>query len=400
MRILIVTNTYPPAEITGVGALAYELARALEEDGHEATVLTRKPADDPWVVATGGPKLLFPLAAALRFLRLARRGGFDLVHVHESDGAGVALLLRLSRSFRRLLRRPAGRPRLVATLQVSYRRERLAVRPVKDGDRIVSRPTAAERRFRRLRAPLLSFLGRLTARLADAVVAPSRVTARELEEDYGAEVREVIHNGVPETTVAEGAAAAAADSDESPRGGRILYAGRLRTRKAVAVLIEAFARLRDRFPEAELVLAGDGEQREALEARVARLGLDGAVRFPGSVPRNEMFGRYADADVFCLPSIYEGFPVAILEAMAAGLPVVASAVSGIPEGLEGGGGVVVPAEDSEALADALEKLLADPGERRRLGEEARRAVAERFAIDRIRGRYLELWRDLCYSDSD
>ena len=138
MRRLIVTNTYPPGDSTGVGALVYELARQLGAEGHEAVVLTREaPEDDGFAIATGGRKLFFPWHAGRRFLRLARERPFDLVHVHESDGVLVALALRLAR----WLGRPAGRARLMATLQVSYRRERLAVRPIRADGRVVSRPT-------------------------------------------------------------------------------------------------------------------------------------------------------------------------------------------------------------------------------------------------------------------
>lgn len=389
MRILIVTNTYPPAEITGVGALVYELAKKLDAAGHDVRVLTRAtpPADDPWAEGTGGRKLFFPLAAARHAWRLARREPFDLVHLHESDGVLVALALRLAR----LLRRPAGRARLVATLQVSYRRERLAVRPVRAGGRVVSRPTPGERVFGWLRAPLLSLLGRLTARASDAVVAPSRVTAGELVEDYGARVAAVIPNGVSTPP-------RAAEPTDDTALPTILYAGRLRTRKAVAVLIEAFAELRSlggAGATARLVIAGDGEHRDALEARVAELGLGEAVRFLGAVPRSEMVRLYATAQVFCLPSIYEGFPLAILEAMAAGLPVVSTTVSGIPEAVsDGESGLLVPPEDATALAHALHRLLADSSLRRAMGEASRRRVEEHFSIGHVAARYLELWQEV------
>ncbi|HEX6199063.1 MAG TPA: glycosyltransferase family 4 protein, partial [Thermoanaerobaculia bacterium] len=299
MRVAIVTNTYPPHDISGVGTLCAELAVQLPAAGHEAVVLTRQAADDTpegrAARTTGGSKLLVPLAVARLYLREVRRsgridetgrrtggsdetgrrtggldqtgrrtGGLDVVHVHESDGFAVALLVRLARVFRR----PSGRARLIATLQVSYRRERLSVRPVyaDPGGPPVSRPTGSERVFAWIRAPILAGLGRLTARLADRVVAPSHATARELVEDYGARDVAVVPNGVtlPETP----------PPAQAPDGPfTVLYAGRLRTRKAVAVLLAAFARLRERVPEARLIVVGDGEQRPALEAQAARLGI-------------------------------------------------------------------------------------------------------------------------------
>ena len=394
MRVLLISNTYPPADISGVGVLVHELARQLADGSHEPHVLTRRPpADDPHASGVGGPKLLFPLAAGWRSLRMHAARPFDLVHVHESDGVFAVLSLRLARWLKR-----SSTPRLVATLQVSYVRERRSVRPVRADGRIVSRPTASERVFAWLRAPLHALLGRLTARWSDAVVAPSRVTAGEIEEDYDAPVEAVIANGVswwPDVeSDASDTAAEPEDATETP-WPVVLYVGRMRTRKAVAVLLEAFAGLLRAYPKARLVLAGDGEHRQALEQRAEALELGSAVHFLGAVPRQQMGHWYGAADIYCLPSIYEGFPVAILEAMAAGLPVVSTTVSGIPEAVEDGvTGLLVEPEDAAALTDALERLAADAELCRDMGQAGQQLVRERFAIDRVCAEYLELWQRL------
>ena len=408
MRVLQVTNTYPPGDISGVGALVIELARGLEARGHEPCVLTRKAAaDDPYAVAIAGPKLLFPLLAAVRFLGLSRARPFDLVQVHESDGALVALALRVARA----LGLAAGEARLVATLQVSYVRERQAVRIVRADGVEVARPTASERVFAYGRAPILAFLGRLTARLADAVVAPSEGTARELEEDYRARAPVVIPNGVAEPAVRgrwEGGAgavgghvdagdgsragAAAAGPGQGPEPLRILYAGRLRTRKAVAVLVLAFARVVRELPAARLDVVGAGEQRGALEAQVAALGLGAEVRFLGALPRDDMAPLYTAASVFCLPSTYEGFPVAILEAMSFGLPVVSTRVAGIPEAVEDGvTGFVVEPESATELGAALVRLLGDARLRRAMGEAGMARFRRLYLREQVVGSYLELY---------
>ena len=384
MRILIVTNTYPPADISGVGTLVFELARQLDSTGHAVRVLVRRAAhDDQLAERIPGAKLLFPLRAAARFAALARRQRFDIVHLHESDGVLVAMAVRLARLFGR----PAGAARVVATLQVSYRRERWSVRKLSWDGRTIASPTGGERLFAWLRAPLLSLAGRLTSRLADAVVAPSRVTAGELEEDYGCPVAAVIANGITPIELPP--------PPPAEPGVEVLYAGRLRTRKAVAVLVEAFALLRDRAPGARLRLAGEGEQRLALEAQVRRHGLEDVVRFEGAVPHHRMGELYAAADIFCLPSLYEGFPLAILEAMAAGLPVVATRVAGNPEAVEDGvHGRLVDAEDAAGLAEALLGLIEDEEGRRRMGRQARRRIEEEFSIERIGAAYRELWEGL------
>ncbi len=383
MRVLLVTNTYPPADVSGVGTLASELAHRLGLGGHFVTVLTRRPpANDPHGQAVRGPKLLFPLFAALRFA-LAPRTPWDLVQVHESDGALVAVVLRLLRA----LGARAGKARLIATLQVSYVEERRAVRPILADGEVVSRPTPGEYVFAWLRAPLLAWLGRLTARLADAVVAPSHTTAAELRRDYGVDRVEVIANGV------RPAPAPPPHRRELPPV--ILYSGRLRTRKAVAVLLAAMPRVLAAFPACRLVIVGDGEQGQRVAAAVRARGLTAHVDMAGVLPRAAAMARLAEADVFCLPSIYEGLPLAILEAMAAGLPVVATAVSGNPEAVEDGTtGLLVPPESAAALAAALIALLGDAERRRAMGEAGRARVAERFAIDRIAGEHLALLRRL------
>jgi len=379
MRVLSISNTYPPGALSGVGTLVQELSRALAAAGHEPVVWTRRAtrAEDPFVVGLGGGKLLFPLAAGWKLLTGGRAARFDAVHVHESDGVAALAALALLRLFRS----PRGRARRVATLQVSYREERWTTRPVRDRGEEVSRPSAAERRFARWRAPLLAWAGRLTARLADVVVAPSRQTARELERDYGARRVKVIPNGVP----------AAPPRDVAPAAPVVLYAGRFRARKAVTVLVRAFAQVVAALPAARLVLAGDGEDRAAVEGEVRRLGLGGRVELLGTVTREEVARRLREAAVFCLPSIYEGLPLAILEAMAAGVPVVATAVSGNPDAIvDGESGWLVPAEDSAALASALIHALSDPAEARRRAAAASARFAERFEIGVVARRYLEL----------
>ncbi len=176
----------------------------------------------------------------------------------------------------------------------------------------------------------------------------------------------------------------------------MLYVGRLRTRKAVAVLLEAFVLVRRQLPTARLVVVGDGEQRPALEAQKRALGGGGEIEFKGALPREQIVAHYAAADVYCLPSLYEGFPVAILEAMAAALPVVATTVSGIPEAVVAGEtGELVAPEDVAGLARALLAGARRPRARPAAGRSGRRRLAERFSIEVVTRQYLELWQEHC-----
>lgn len=179
-----------------------------------------------------------------------------------------------------------------------------------------------------------------------------------------------------------GRAAMYAEQVSSSRRLTILGLGRLSPEKGFDLLIRAFARLRRKFPDWSLTIFGEGPARDELEALVKHLCLQEVARLPGKTcaPEEEL----QHASLFVLPSRFEGFPNALIEAMAAGLPVIAAdCPSGPAEIIEHGvSGMLVPAEDESSLAKAMETLMADPGIRQRLGHGAAREV-ERFQIDRV-----------------
>ncbi|HEX5760196.1 MAG TPA: glycosyltransferase family 4 protein, partial [Thermoanaerobaculia bacterium] len=365
VRVLLVANTLPPRDLSGVGEQVLQLAAGLRDAGHEVEVLGRGPGG-----GAAGSKLLFPLAVLPAAWRALRRFRPDVVQVHESDGALVALLVAAAS---RLLDPP---PRLAALLQVSYREERRAVRPLRGPEgRVLGKPGGREKVFKWGKAPLQAALGKLTVACADVVLAPSAATAAELARDYGAERVRVVPNAMGRLETAreelEGESAGAA--------GHLLFVGRLRVRKGVEVLLAAVARLRTLYPETAVVIAGEGEHRRALEETARRLGLREAVTFLGRCDAARVRALLAGARALAVPSIYEGMPLVVLEAMDAGVPVVASAVSGIPEVVrDGETGWLVPPEDPEALAAALAEVYAAPEEARRRGEAGRRRLDERF----------------------
>jgi glycosyltransferase involved in cell wall biosynthesis len=388
LRVLLIANTLPPADVSGVGEQVLQLAAGLREEGCEVEVLGRAagrrrgaprgdaaaPGSSPEGAA--GPKVLFPLTVVPAAWRALRRLRPHVVQVHESDGALAALLVRALRRFLR------PRPRLVALLQVSYVEERRAVRQLRAPDgRVLGRPGPVERRFRRGKGRLQVVLGRMTARSADLVLAPSAVTAGEIERDYGVAGVGVLPNvtgGVPVREVAAG--------PEAAHAGAFLFVGRLRIRKGVEVLLEALAaqsffspKESSSMPHPLLLVAGDGEHRDALESRATELGLGEQVQFLGRCDSGRVRTLLAGCRALVVPSTYEGMPLVVREAMAAAVPVVASRVSGIPEVVvDGETGWLVPAEDPDALAAALAAVLADPAEARRRGAAGRRRVAERF----------------------
>jgi glycogen(starch) synthase len=164
---------------------------------------------------------------------------------------------------------------------------------------------------------------------------------------------------------------------------RIAFAGRLVRQKGVDVLVAAMKLLGERFPTLHLAIAGDGEERSALEAQAAQLGLGSRIAFVGTLSHDAVYRFLAEADLIVMPSRIEPFGLVALEAAQMARPVVASAVDGLPEVIEDGEtGLLVPPEDPAALAGAVGALLDDPERARALGTAARRRAAALFSWDR------------------
>jgi len=167
----------------------------------------------------------------------------------------------------------------------------------------------------------------------------------------------------------------------------------LETRKGHDVLLHALARLRREGVALRCLVCGDGSRRAQLENLAQTLGIADAVRFLGE--QRQVADVLAALDVFVLPSRHEGLGVAILEAMAMSLPVVASDVGGIPEIVDAGRtGVLVPCEDAAALAAAIAALDRDRERARRLGEEGRARVVAEFSMEAMAERYERLYESV------
>ncbi len=247
--------------------------------------------------------------------------------------------------------------------------------------------SADEMRFERgaprqyLRA--LSHLERANAQRADRVIVTSEYSRGVACEAYElpAEKVGVVGNGIhPAHWVC-------VRETKRPSGHTILSVARQYPRKNTKSLIQAMPKVLAAVTDAKLRVVGGGPSLKSLEEQILRLGLENAVTLLGEVPDDEAVRReYAGADVFCLPSLQEGFGIAYLEAMAAGLPVVALDVAAAPEVVGDAGVLLTPPGDEATLADALIKLLKNNALREELGRRGTnraaayswRAVAERF----------------------
>ncbi len=236
------------------------------------------------------------------------------------------------------------------------------------------------------RVRLYEWLDRRHLKWMDHVVCVSHGQAEKVRRWCGVPAWRisVIHNSAP-------ARAATPDATESRRrlcnlfpdpdaiGGLVLAAGRLSPEKGFVVLIDAAAALVRHRRDVGFVLCGDGRCREELKAHAARLGLTGRFVFAGH--RRDVAELMAGADVVAIPSYTEGLPNVALEAGAAGIPVVATAVGGVPEAvLDGLTGYLVPPGDASALAQRVRDLLDDPERRRQFGAAARQRMERHFTF--------------------
>ena len=330
------------------------LCAGLSARGHEALVAGPLDGGPPGLQAETLPlglgRAVSPWADArvtAATARLVRRVRPDLVHAHSSKAGAVARIARPA--FRRvpLVYTPHG-----YAFAGYFER-------------------AAERRAYRAAERMLAPLATLTLCVCHA--------ERELAESVGARRTRVVHNGVEAPEPESPAAAVAALREEGPVVGALTL---LRPGKGIETLVDAVPRLLESVPGVRVAVAGEGPERGALEERARALGVDHALHLVGAT--DGAMPLLAGSDVFVSASWAESFPLNVLEAMAAGVPIVATDVGGTGEAIEdGSSGLLVPARDPGALADALAALLTDPARAAALGAEARERQRSRFGVDRM-----------------
>jgi glycosyltransferase involved in cell wall biosynthesis len=276
--------------------------------------------------------------------RLLRGGGFDLVHAHIFASAAAAAIATLGKGL-----------------------------PL-----VITEHTEASWQTWRTR-----WISRWAHRRARHTIAVSTPIERRLIERDGApsDLVTLIPNAVipaPDETPDS----ASTLPDGWPEGPLIGVVARLQPEKGVANFLQAATRVSRIFPEAGFLVVGDGPLREELLSLVERLGISKRVRFLGY--RTDSRALMGLMDVLVVPSLTEGSPLIVLEAMAAGIPVVASAVGGIPDQLRHGEeGILVPPDDPDALGEALGALLRDPAYARRLGETGRLRTENEFSHETL-----------------
>lgn len=322
------------------GFTVFELSEAVEDGLVTLRVRYRRPAFRPAAMACQIAGMLVAL------VRLRRRGWRpDVVHAHVYSAGPPALLLgRLSRA-----------PVVITEHYTGYQRGLM-----RGYDRLVAR---------------------FALRHADLVAAVSRDLAAQIRALQPRARAVVVPNVVDASVFHPG-------DSTPPQAGRLLTVASLAEKKGHADLLAALAELRRRH-EVTLELVGEGDQRGALEAQAERLGVSDAVRFRGELAPAQVAELMRASDLFVLPSHFENLPCVLLEAMASGLPYVATAVGGVPE-LDGG--TLVPSGDPPALAAAVATALQRPPGADR-AELAARAQRE-YGFPRFAGTWSRLYEQL------
>jgi glycosyltransferase involved in cell wall biosynthesis len=248
----------------------------------------------------------------------------------------------------------------------------------------------SQRQLGDLLSPAKERSQQLVFRFCDRVICNSQAAAQRLVERGVAQKRVVvIGNGLPPAAFAQ-------PQPALPRQAGILRIGMIARMNTLSknhkLFLRAAARVAARIPHTEFILVGDGPLRPELEQDASQLGLGSRALFLGD--RRDIPAILASLDVSVLPSESESLSNAIIESMAAGVPVIASNVGGNPELVGEGRGLLVPAADEEALSEALHHLLTDAALRAQFAENSRKFALANFTIDNMRRRHQELYAEL------
>ena len=356
--------------VGGTEKQAQRLAKKLQERGVTISILTREVKGCPdheeidgipvfrkiktteFGILWGISYMLSTLVFLIRF-----RKEYDLIHCHHLQGFHS----------------------LIAVLMKGLLNKKVIIKVAGGGER---------GDIYAIKARKLGWLYLRLLKRADRIIAVSReITSQLRENGFHPSIIQEIPNGVDTCQFTPG---------ESPLPSSerlILYVGRLDPLKGLDDLIRAFRKVHERYPEARLVLVGEGEVESNLMHLARELKISDQVSFEGL--QEDVKSYLGKSEIFAFPSLTEGLSNVLLEAMACGLPVVATRIGGNMELVEHGvNGILINPGDPEGLSEAIITLLADPEQSRQMGREGRKRVDERYSLDKVAGEYLMLYRQL------
>ncbi len=310
----------------------------------------------------------FSLRAYEKVRQLLPRHRFDIIHDNQTLGYGI------------LLMKAFGIP-IVATVHHPL--------PIDRKTDLTYMEKVGERLLRIMFYPFL--MQHVVTNKMDRVIAVSRSAAEETKNAFRVPPNRlrVIHNGIDTTIFRR------LDGERKERGRLILVANTRDRKKGFIYLLRALKLLAEEMDVRLTVVDDVGPDNDYAVGLAMRYGLEERVTFTGRVTVKELVRHYATAEVVVVPSLYEGFGLPAAEAMACGLPVVATTAGALPEVVEDGrSGILVPPRDSHALASAIRQLLEDEPLRREMGEAGRRRVERHFTWEEAARRTLEVYQEV------
>lgn len=351
MRIAILVNFFPPKRLAGTEIASYKIAKYLAEKGHEVHVVTsfdqglqkNEIKDDFYIhriINFRKPQYIGSIFFLfLNFLEIKKINP-DIIHI-QSIPMGIPGLL--SKIF---LRKP----------YVVWGRGSDVYRPD-------------------LFAKLIS---KIILKNADAVIALTQTMKKSMENIYRRPIC-VIPNGIDIKKFRN----VSKDLNNTSEKKIILFVGTLRSVKGVEYLIEAMKTIKVNYDNIKLLIIGEGEDRDKLKDLVNKLGLDDCVEFAGQISNHEIPKYMKKSDIFVLPSLSEGFPNVILEAMAAGLPIVSTNVGGVPDIIqEEVNGLLVKPMSPRDTANGVLMLLKDDELRKKMSAN-NKIEAQKYSLDKV-----------------
>jgi len=369
MKILRVVSDLYPSVVGGVGLHAHEMSRLQAKEGHDITVLTYRTSfeqpssevsDGYHIVRSNASLRIFgnTISFSQLFSLLKRWDAYDIVHAHSHLFFSTVLCM-LARKFR-------STPLVITN------------------HGLISQ--TAPQWLNRLYLPTI---GKWIFRTADAIICYT-TTERDQVVDLGitSDKIHVIHNGIDTGTFVP--------SKSMSQKKQILWIGRFTPGKGVEYLLKGFAAFSKEFPDYTLVMIGEGPLKNGCIRMMRDMGLDDKVILRDFIPNKKLPSLYQESSLFILPSLEEGVPRTILEAMACGRPVICTALPQLVD-IVSGCGILTPIGDAGAVANALSELASDPALAYNLGLSARAKVASQYSWDDTVAKTLELYISLTHA---
>lgn len=366
MKILRIAPDIYPYTVGGFGIHIHEMSKAQVRLGHDVTVYTASEnaeseyqADAGYFVRNFKPLIKIlgnSITPSMLFDLIQEQSNYDIVHAHSH--------LFFSTNLSAVARQIGSTPLVITNHGLNSQ-------------------TAPEwfQKFYTATGAHLTFAA------ADKILCYTETEKQELI-DLGIkpEKIEVIHNGI-DTDLFVPAKESCFDKK------RLLWVGRYAKGKGLDYLIDAFSILKATHPEVTLTLVGEGPEKDHINQKIIDLNLQNSIIMKNFVPNSEIVSMYQNSSVFVLPSLEEGVPRTILEAMSCGIPVVCSRLPQLVDIVDGGG-QLVPIKDSKAFADSISKILSDSSLSEELRENGRKNVVENYSWKDTVKKTVQLYKEL------